>query len=52
MGIGSKRKAYVRVISETDEQGRVTPLAVVWRHGERSDISRSRARAGATPRTS
>ncbi|MEE8705038.1 MAG: hypothetical protein SOH58_08600 [Olsenella sp.] len=39
-GIAAREKRYVEVISRTDEEGRVTPLAVVWSDGRHYDIDR------------
>ena len=39
-GIAAREKRYVEVISRTDEEGRVTPLVVVWSDGRRYDIDR------------
>lgn len=39
-GIESRRKHYVEVVSRTDEDGRIMPMAVVWSDGRTFDIDR------------
>lgn len=39
-GIDSREKRYVKVRSETDEDGRVRPLAVEWEDGRVYEIDR------------
>ena len=39
-GVVERQKRYVKVISKTDEDGRVTPLTVVWEDGVRYDVDR------------
>lgn len=38
--IVAREKRYVEVVSKTDEDGNVTPLAVVWADGRRYDVDR------------
>lgn len=39
-GIEKRRRRYVRVRCEIDDDGRVTPLAVMWRPGRVFEITR------------
>jgi hypothetical protein len=39
-GIDSRRKHYVQVLSRTDEDGRITPVAITWEDGRTFDIDR------------
>ena len=39
-GIANRMKEYVEVISDTSEEGVVTPLAIVWDTGVRYEIYR------------
>ena len=39
-GIESREKRYVKVVSATDEDGRVTPLSVEWEDGCVYEIDR------------
>ena len=39
-GIAGREKRYVEVISDTSEDGVVTPLVVVWEDGRRFTIDR------------
>lgn len=39
-GIAGREKRYVEVISRTDADGDVTPLAIVWEDGRRFDVDR------------
>ena len=39
-GISGREKRYVEVISDTTEDGVVTPLVVVWEDGRRFSIDR------------
>lgn len=39
-GIVSRRKHYVEVIARTDENGRITPQAIVWKDGRTFSIDR------------
>ena len=39
-GIIDRRKHYVEVLSETDVEGRVKPLEVIWDDGTRYKIDR------------
>lgn len=39
-GIAQRKKKYVRVVSETSEDGIVTPLEIVWDTGVRYHIDR------------
>lgn len=39
-GIESRRKHYVEVVSRTDEDGFITPVAVVWEDGRTFEIDR------------
>lgn len=39
-GIESRRKHYVEVISRTDEDGRVTPVSIVWEDGRTFPVER------------
>lgn len=38
--IAGRRKLYVEVVAKTSEDGRVTPLAIIWDDGRRFDIDR------------
>lgn len=38
--IAGRRKLYVEVVSRTDEDGRVTPLEVIWEDGRRFSVDR------------
>jgi hypothetical protein len=35
-----REKRYVKVISKTDEEGRVTPLSIIWEDGRTFAIDR------------
>ena len=37
-GIASRSKRYVEVLARTDEEGRTTPVAVVWEDGRTFEI--------------
>lgn len=39
-GVVEREKRYVTVIARTDEEGRVTPLTVIWRDGVHYDIDK------------
>lgn len=39
-GISGRQKRYVEVISDTSEEGMVTPLVIVWADGRRFAIDR------------
>lgn len=39
-GIACRRKRYVEVLASTDEEGRVTPVAVTWEDGRKFEIDR------------
>lgn len=39
-GVVGRVRRYVEVVSDTDEDGRVTPLEIVWRDGTRYAIDR------------
>ena len=34
------RKVYVKVISQTDEDGNITPMRVIWENGRAYDIDK------------
>lgn len=38
--VAVRQKRYVQVISDTDEEGRVTPLAIVWDAGVRFAVDK------------
>ncbi|MGL5173191.1 MAG: hypothetical protein ACRC75_05005 [Olsenella sp.] len=38
--VATREKRYVEVVSRTDPDGNVTPIAVVWADGVRYDIDR------------
>ena len=39
-GIDRREKRYVKVVSTTDEDGRITPLSVEWEDGRVYEIDR------------
>lgn len=39
-GIQSRRKHYVEVLARTDEEGRVSPVAITWSDGRVFEIDR------------
>lgn len=39
-GIESREKKYVKVVSSTDEDGRITPLSIEWEDGRVYEIDR------------
>ena len=39
-GIESREKRYVKVVSVTDEDGRITPVSVEWEDGRIYEIDR------------
>lgn len=39
-GIESRRKHYVEVLSRTDEDGRITPVSIIWQDGRTFEIDR------------
>lgn len=39
-GVVDRVRRYVEVVSDTDEDGRVTPLEIVWRDGRRFAVDR------------
>jgi hypothetical protein len=39
-GIASREKRYVKVVSVTDEDGRITPVSVEWNDGRVYEIDR------------
>lgn len=39
-GVSGRQKRYVEVISDTSEEGLVTPLAIIWESGVRYEIDR------------
>ena len=34
------RKVYVKVISQTDEDGKITPIRIIWENGRTYDIDK------------
>jgi hypothetical protein len=38
--INLSRKVYVRVVSETDEEGNINPISVTWEDGRCYDIDK------------
>ena len=51
-GIESREKRYVKVVSVTDEDGRITPVSVEWDDGRVYEIDRVLDRRQAwSPRT-
>lgn len=39
-GIDSREKKYVKVVSVTDEDGRVTPVSIEWEDGRAYEIDK------------
>ena len=39
-GIEHRKKRYVEVVADHAEDGRVTPLYIIWENGRRFDIER------------
>jgi hypothetical protein len=39
-GVESRRKHYVEVLSRTDEDGHITPVAITWEDGRTFEIDR------------
>ena len=39
-GIDSREKRYVKVVSATDEDGRITPLSIEWEDGRVYEVDK------------